>query len=160
MGYTTEFEGRFDLNKKLDEETYNYLVKFAETRHMKRDLTKIMPKEDAEKYGVDGWKFVDAVKIDGWHDKDISVVDANTPPDGVPDLYCQWIPTEDRLHIEWDGGEKFYSYVEWLEFLIKNILAPKGYVLNGKVRWDGEGFGDVGVICVYDNEVCANRLDE
>lgn len=145
MGYTTEFEGRFDLNKKLDEETYNYLVKFAEIRHMKRDLTRIMLKEDAEKYGVDGWRFVE--------DDDTSVVLVNTPPDGVPELYCQWVPTEDGLHIEWDGGEKFYSYVEWIEFLIKNILAPRGYVLNGEVHWEGEEDGDVGVIRITDNEV-------
>jgi hypothetical protein len=27
MGYTTEFEGKFELNKTLDLETYNFLKK-------------------------------------------------------------------------------------------------------------------------------------
>lgn len=160
MGYSTSFEGKFDLNKKLDEETYNYLVKFSGIRHMKRDLTKIMPKEEAEKYGVDGWKYVEEDKRNNWYDKDVSVVDMSTPPDGVPGLYCQWVPTEDGLHIEWDGGEKFYSYVVWLEFIIKNILAPKGYVLNGRVYWEGEESEDRGVICVDDNEVTSFLMDE
>ena len=32
--------------------------------------------------------------------------DHNTPPRTQPGLWCQWTPTADRLHIEWDGGEK------------------------------------------------------
>lgn len=49
-------------------------------------------------------------------------------------LYCQWVPTEDGEGIKWDGGEKFYSYTKWLQYLIDNFLIPNGYVLNGEVE--------------------------
>lgn len=67
--------------------------------------------------------------------------------------YCQWIPTEDGLALKWDENEKFYAYTEWLEYLIKEFFAPKGYVLNGTVTWEGEEQGDVGKIIVKDNVV-------
>ena len=71
----------------------------------------------------------------------------------VPGIWCQWIPTNDKEGIEWDGNEKFYEYIEWLKYLIKNFLSPKGYVLNGEVEWDGEERGDTGKIIVKDNIV-------
>lgn len=67
--------------------------------------------------------------------------------------YCQWTPTSDGWHIEWDGGEKFYEYVPWLKYLIKNLLEPKGYIISGEVEWSGEESGDVGKILVVENEV-------
>ena len=70
-----------------------------------------------------------------------------------PGLYCQWIPTEDGKFLEWDSGEKFYNYVEWLEYLIEKILKPKGYILNGKVEWSGEERGDIGLIVIENNIV-------
>jgi hypothetical protein len=57
------------------------------------------------------------------------------------------------MGIEWDGGEKFYNYTEWLVYLINKILKPNGYVLNGVVQWQGEEVGDVGEIFVEDNKV-------
>ena len=83
----------------------------------------------------------------------------NTQPDpDKPGFWCQWVPMEmleDGTYttIEWDGGEKFYDYVEWIEWLIKRKLAPKGYVLNGTVEWSGEDHGDVGQIVIKDNVV-------
>lgn len=148
MGYTTDFSGRFQLNKTLDETTKIFLKKFAETRRMKRTL----PPE----YGVDGEFYVGGGGSFG-QDHEASIVDYNTPPRTQPGLWCQWIPTEDGNYIEWDGGEKFYDYVEWLEYLIKNFLAPKGYVLNGEVQWQGEDTDDVGRIVVKDNVVRTQR---
>jgi hypothetical protein len=37
MGYTTSFDGQFELNKKLDPETHSFLTKLEETRRMERD---------------------------------------------------------------------------------------------------------------------------
>ena len=109
MGYTTDFRGQFGLNKKLDEETYDFLVKFSKTRHD----------------------------------------DINTP-----NIWCNWRPTDDRKNIEWNGTEKFYNYIEWIEYLIAKVFAPKGYVLNGDVEWVGEDiFDDRGVIRIVDNYV-------
>lgn len=70
-----------------------------------------------------------------------------------PGYYCQWVVTEDGKYLEWDGNEKFYDYVEWLEWLIKNFFEPKGIILNGSLEWDGEEKGDVGKITVKDNVV-------
>ncbi len=144
MGYTTDFNGEFKLNKKLDDKTHEFLKKFAETRRMQRNL--------GPEYGVEGEFFVDGEGFAG-QDKDDSVMDYNKPPRTQPGLWCQWTPSEDGMSIGWDGGEKFYCYVEWLNYIIKNFLAPKGYILNGDVEFQGEDNGDFGVIRVINNVV-------
>lgn len=149
MGYTTEFEGRFTLNRQLDPETLLFLQKFNGTRRMARKL--------GPEYGVEGEFYVDGGGYAG-QAKDASIVDFNRPPRTQPGLWCQWRPTDDGAAIEWDGGEKFYRYVEWLEYLIANILAPKGYALSGEVKWQGEDMSDRGVIRVSDNKVESTPL--
>jgi hypothetical protein len=144
MGYQTEFRGCFELNKVLDQETDDFLVKFSKTRRMARNL----PKE----YGVEGEFYVDGGGDYGQALED-NVIDQHRPPRTQPELWCQWVPTKDGKGIEWDGGEKFYSYVEWIEYLIAKVLAPKGYVLNGTVDWRGEGWTDIGTIAITDNKV-------
>lgn len=149
MGYTTQFKGEFNLNKKLDDVTFNFLKKLNETRRMAR-------KAEA-KYGVEGEFFVDGSGFcDGGDDS--NVIDQNRTPKTQPGLWCQWVPTEDRLHIEWDGGEKFYAYIEWMEYIISKVLAPRGYIVNGSVKWRGEEFDDTGVLEVHDNIVMGKRL--
>jgi hypothetical protein len=148
MGYTTDFSGRFELNKKLDDKTFEFLKKFAETRRMKRKL----PSE----YGIDGEFYVDGGGFGG-QDRDDNIVDYNQPPRTQPGLWCQWVPSEDGMGIEWDGGEKFYEYVNWIKYIIKNFLAPKGYTLNGEVHWEGEDSDDFGVIKIKNNVVRIGR---
>lgn len=72
---------------------------------------------------------------------------------GKPSMYCQWVASSDGETIEWDGGEKFYSYVEWLQYLIDHFLRRWGVRLDGEVRWFGEDRGDIGLIAVVDNVV-------
>lgn len=100
------------------------------------------------------------------------VLDANTPPGGMasflsvalgatisdkllpyryprerqPGLWCQWIPSVEGDYIEWDQGEKFYDYIEWIEYLIHAFLTPWGRWLEGQVKWRGEDFEDIGVM--------------
>ena len=81
------------------------------------------------------------------------MVDHNVPPTGQPGLWCQWVPSSDNQGLEWDGGEKFYSYTEWLKYLVKQFLAPWGYVLSGSVAWDGEDHSDRGTLVVRNNVV-------
>lgn len=102
MGYTTEFSGRFDLDKPLTVAQVVVLRNFADTRH-----------EDEP---------------------------------GTPGIWCQWVPTEDGQGIEWDGNEKFYAYVEWLDYIVKKFLTPWGITLSGEVQYRGEEFGDDGTI--------------
>lgn len=80
----------------------------------------------------------------------------NTEPyAGFPGFWCNWVPTEDMQGIEWNGAEKFYNYTEWLELIIEKFLAPNGYVLNGRVEWQGEENDDFGIIVAKDNVVRA-----
>lgn len=74
---------------------------------------------------------------------------------GTWSAYCQWVPTGDGKSIEWDGGEKFYDYAEWLERLIEKFFKPWGVTLGGSVDWIGEDKMDQGVIYIKDNVVQA-----
>lgn len=67
--------------------------------------------------------------------------------------YCQWKPTKDGKGLEWDGGEKFYDYVECLEWIIRTKLKPWGCVLSGSVKYKGEQRDDRGTVEVAANVV-------
>jgi len=144
MGYTTDFDGSFQINKPLSEKMKEFLTNFAETRRMAR--------KQPDKFGIQGEFFVDGTGTAGQGSMP-DVIDHNKPPSTQPGLWCQWVPNEDGTEIVWDGGEKFYYYTEWLVYLIHKILAPNGYVLNGSVTWQGEGTGDVGEITIKKNKV-------
>jgi len=144
MGYTTDFSGKFDLNKQLSPKMAQYLKLFNETRRMQRNTDEV--------FGVEGEFFVFGGGSFG-QDHEPNIVNFNEPPSTQPSLWCQWTPTNDLMGIEWDNGEKFYSYTEWLVYLIHKVLAPNGYVLNGVVEYSGEEMGDVGEIVVVDNRV-------
>lgn len=144
MGYSTDLFGKLKFNKQLTIEDKTFLEKLADTRRMARNVDP--------KYGVEGEFYVDGGGSFG-QDRDDTIIDYNTPPKTQPGLWCQWVPTDDGWYLEWDGNEKFYNYVEWLEYLIEKVLAPKGYVLNGEINWQGEDSSDVGLIKVEDNKV-------
>jgi hypothetical protein len=190
MGYTTDFNGRFELDRALDANHAAYLRQFAETRRMKRDedeaATLPDPKREAVglPVGPEGAYFVGGDGFAG-QGRDSSILCFNTAP-GQPDtngatdwreawdrkremiragecqpgLWCQWVPSEDGQAIEWDGGEKFYEYEAWLRYIVENFLKPWGYVLNGQVTWSGEESDDMGVLIVEDNEVSTGKRDE
>lgn len=88
----------------------------------------------------------------GGQARDISVLDYNNPPKNQPGLWCQWCINDDGA-LEWDSGEKFYYYTEWLRYIIDNITKPAGYTANGRICWRGEEIEDEGVIIVENNEV-------
>ncbi|CAM6003868.1 unnamed protein product [Sphagnum balticum] len=110
-----DFEGRFSLNKKLDIDTQDFLTRLNETRRMKRKSTI-----GGVYYGVDGEFYVHGEGFAGQYDEE-SVVDYNRPPSTQPGLWCQWRPSDDGMHIQWDGGEKFYNYVEWIKSYKRSI---------------------------------------
>lgn len=162
MGYTTDFDGHFDLDRPLSDAQTSYLTKFANTRRMKRITDELhdIPDPVREAVGLplgpEGAYFVGGLGYNG-QERDKSVLEYNDPPSGQPGLWCQWEPACDDdgnyNMIAWDGGEKFYDYVEWLEYIINNFLAPWGYKLNGEVKWHGESNDDFGKIIVNDNVV-------
>jgi hypothetical protein len=158
MGYTTYFEGEFTLDRPLANEHRKYLEAFSGTRRMRRnpELTAERPDPVREAAGLDvgpeGAYFVGGGDFRGQeHSED--VVGYNDPPKGQPGLWCQWVPDEAGTVIQHDEGEKFYSYVEWIEYLIQHFLAPWGYTLSGEVTWSGEEQGDMGKIVIEANAV-------
>lgn len=146
MGYSTDFEGSFFLDRKLDQETFELINGLATTRRMKR-------KGLSKKFGVDGEFFYDKTSKDSGQEHTPDIVDYNRPPSTQPSLWLQWHVEDDMQTISWDGGEKFYCYVEWIQYLIEKILNPKGYVLNGTVKWLGEDPADSGKIRIKNNIV-------
>jgi hypothetical protein len=158
MGYNTDLCGEFNLDKPLTEAHKNYLNKFSETRRVKRKQTDASKMDDPIRIaaglpiGKQGAYFVGGLGFCG-QDDDPSIVNGNTPPDGQPSLWCQWVPNDDGTAIVWDGGEKFYEYVDWIKYLVENFFKPWGYVLNGEVSWSGEDIDDRGLIVIQDNVV-------
>jgi len=80
-----------------------------------------------------------------------NLTETNLP--GQPDSYCQWVLTPDCRGIKWDGGEKFYHYEEWLQYLMDTFLKHEGITLSGEVKFKGEDPGDRGVLTVKDGKV-------
>ena len=158
MGYTTDFHGRFTLDKPLTLEQAKYLYTFACTRRVKRNANLTLQRDDPIRkavglpVGEEGEFFVGESGFYG-QDDGSDVLDGNGPPTTQPGLWCQWVPSEDGLGIEWDGGEKFYRYVEWLRYIIKNFLKPWGLTLNGEVHYQGESKADRGTIYCVGNVV-------
>lgn len=117
MGYSTDFIGQFNLNKPLDEETKTFLQKLAGTRRMARKFPN-------DEHGVDGEFFIDGGGEYG-QARDLTIIDYNTPPSTQPSLWCQWVPNKDGTAIIWDGGEKFYGYRAWIEYIVEKYLRQK-----------------------------------
>lgn len=47
----------------------------------------------------------------------------------------------------------FLKKLHELKYLIDKVLAPRGYVVNGAVSWEGEESTDRGLLTANDNEV-------
>lgn len=137
MGYTTEFSGKFKVKPNpLDEKMVEYLKLFSQTRRMKRRINF---------FGIEGEFYVYGTGFMGQEIEE-NVIDSNSPPETQPSLWCQWVPTSDGAFIVWDGGEKFYNYIEWIKYIEENFLAPFGKYLEGDVIWQGEDIMDRGRI--------------
>ncbi len=168
MGYTTDFEGFLKSSRELTETEMTYINTFSETRRMKRDPLKLMelyqgqhglPNADITNanrvYGIDGEFYAFDDSCHG-QNKDASIIEYNEPPKTQPGLWCQWY-INDNGDLEWDGGEKFYSYVEWLKYLINNFFNPWDVKFTGEITWQGEDDGDLGIIIVKENIISVKR---
>lgn len=79
-------------------------------------------------------------------------------PETLPDGYLQWVPNQLGTGLIWNSGEKFYDYIHWLRWLIKHYMKPRGIVLNGEIRWQGEEIEDTGVIVATNNKITTKKL--
>jgi hypothetical protein len=152
MDYDTEFEGRIYIEPPLSEDERKYLNAFSDTRRMKCEQGPYY----VERGGYMG------------QEKGPDVRDFNTPPEGQPSLWCQWVPTEDGSALEWNGDENFIAPVEWMQYLIEHFLQPnplarqaqpeefaflQGHELNGLIRAQGEVDDDQWTLFVTENRV-------
>jgi len=168
MGYSTNFYGEFKIDRPVNDETYTLLEGLNKTRRMKRDVAKLgkrvykkarATKSDIEQwtkeFGDEGEFWVGDLKNIGdiGQAKTLDIIDYNKPPKSQPSLWCQWMIETDKQIIRWDGGEKFYHYTEWIEYIIEKILNPRGYFVNGAVTWQGEDNEDAGQIEIVNNKV-------
>lgn len=155
MGYTTTFTGHFELDRPLYDFQVLYLLEFARTRRVKRNEAMLTAIPDSLRdavglpLGEEGCYFIN----ESHPEAEASILDDNRPPKGQPGLYCQWQPTFNGRGIEWNGQEKFYKYVEWLQYIIVHFIAQWGYELNGTVTWQGETASDIGQIIVVKNQI-------
>lgn len=153
-----EFRGQFNLTPALSAEQVTYLKQFAETRRMKRNPEIASNMRDTKReavslpIGKDGEYFVGRFGFRG-QSRDSSVVDSQEPPSTQPGLWCMWIPSDAGNFIAWDGGDKFYDHIEWLQYIIDNFLKPWGVVADGTVKWHCEAFDRKGTIFVNNNIV-------
>lgn len=165
MGYTTDFRGSFKFDKPLNSDQIAYINAFSESRRMKRNLEEL-ESEASEKlriavnlpYGIEGEFCVDndGDSFFNWDNINLRGIDYNNPPSSQPSLWCDWCVNERELF--WNGTEKFYEYVDWLEYMIKNFFEPWGYKLNGAVDFYGEDSHDFGTIFINDNVVKIQRV--
>jgi hypothetical protein len=158
MGYTTDFYGQLETDWTMKQEHVDYINTFCSVRHMQRNAAIAETFPDPVRLaaglpiGIDGGYYVGNTNDYG-QDMDASVKNGNQPPAGQPGLWCQWELVDNGQYLTWDGGEKFYNYVEWLRYLIEHFFEPWGYKLNGEIEWQGEERDDMGLIKVENNIV-------
>lgn len=140
MGYNIYYEGVINLDKPLDDKTLEIIIGLAETRRMLWDANKLdedgIAKKDEIGFGGEfffGIKELSGRKLNEFESK--YVVDHNCPPWGQPDLWGVWTVTDDRKGLVWNRKEKSYCGHEWLKYIVKRILIPKGYYPSGIVNW-------------------------
>ena len=87
----------------------------------------------------------------------------------APGPWCPWVPSTDGCALTFDGAEKAYNSVRWLDYLIRTFLAPGAeasaladpqfadftfdHLCDGAVAACRRDTGRVSVIFVTDNEV-------
>lgn len=162
MGYTTSFDGEFHLDPP-DRVTQDDLdaaivsgIKPPRPNQWVTGTRQLTNKERSTLVRLRGYASADQVvgapcPLGHQHHKSEACmlgVEVFVPDlDYMPDSWCQWEIHDGRL--VWDEGDKFYHYIEWLCWLIRNVFDPRGVGLDGEVTWYGEDFDDRGKIRVF-----------
>lgn len=115
-----------------------YTTKFSGKIHITPPLSEEEMGVLAEHYSEDSWPF---------------------SPERPQRSYCQWVPSDYGAGIQWDGGEKFYDSMQWMEYLIGQFFGHS-HLCNGEILAQGEEMGDVWKLVVVNNEVSRKDLLE
>ena len=160
-GDCTELEGYFKVNKPLDEETQFIIRGLRHGMSHRRDSQQlanhlgISLEVCFKNYGVDGQLYME--------DNDIAVMPRQRHEEeripNQPSTRFSWKYFPEEQAIRWDRSEKFYCYVEWIQYLIDYVLAPRGYVLNGHVETFNDADNGADQRDYYDEEDFARAAD-
>ena len=166
MGYDTEFEGSFKLSRRVTPDEFDYMRRFNFTRHEAFDVDKLIAEFGDSRglkglgYGERGEYYVSA--IDGHCARENACIvrggymyrprhyQYGDEKEISPN--CHWKLTDDGMRLVWDGGEKTYDYIEWLDVTI-GIFEHWGITLSGSVNWHGDDDDDDGNITVLENRI-------
>ena len=150
MGYNIYYGGIVKIDKPLDDETYNIIMGLSETRRMTWDTDKLERDGIAKKKDIGQWgefffghKHMSHKQMSKFEEN--YAININWPPGCQPSLWGVWTVTDDRMGLVWNRNEKSYRGHEWLQYLVKKILIPRGYNTEGIINWFTEEE-------MYDNE--------
>ena len=144
MGYNIIYEGKIKIDKPLDDRTYEIIKGLAETRRMRWDTEKLEADGIARRedigfsgeyfFGIEGLNRKQQAEFENKY-----VIDNSRPPCGQPALWGVWTVTDDKMSLVWNRYEKSYCGHEWLQYIVKRILVPRGYKPSGIINWFTQG---------------------
>jgi hypothetical protein len=162
MGYDTTFEGEFIISPPLDKNQVAYVQAFNRQRHMRRDLRALrkLPNPVRTNVGLplgdEGVFWIDDPDSHGIRGQNFKELPGLDPPERgpkgidpriqMPGIWCQWTCSDDGTRLYWDDGEKFYEYIAWLDWMIRQLFKRWRRELIGEVNWWGEEPSDFGII--------------
>jgi hypothetical protein len=157
MGYSTDFLGSLKFSRPLRDKEVEFLNAFSECRRMKLDVQKLQEtcgkgkgnpfaKTEDEVFGIEGEYCIEELPYNS-----PIILEYNEPPSSQPSLWCHWIVTKTEL--KWNGAEKFYNYIEWLQYLITHFFDKWSVALDGAMQWQGEDRTDRGTISVWSSKI-------
>lgn len=172
MGYATWFTGNLKLDKQLAPHHLAYLQAFNTAQHVCWDVERLKNEPDPVREAVGlplgeygcyftGRGFKDEYSYPPWRymgraETDPAYLGGVCP--GTPDHCCDWRPNDKGTELI-ASADKFYGYIQWLQYLLDHFLIPWGYVLSGKMTWQGEENDDTGFFVVEKNRITVHQAD-
>jgi hypothetical protein len=142
MGYDTKFTGRFAFSRPLTAKECAILQAVHDHRHQD-DFKLPYAASEIRPVEIEREIFKPCYIGEGY----------DSISKKYPSRYCKWTVSLNKRALVWDKMEKFYNYVNWLEYLISHFFAVWGVQLNGTIKWKGANRGDQGTITMKNNKI-------
>lgn len=71
----------------------------------------------------------------------------------APSIHCDFEVNSDATGLVWNGSEKTYEAIDWIQLICDDFLDEFGVLANGSLVANGESRGDVWRLDVKDNVV-------
>lgn len=148
MGYSTDLIGHIDINPPLNDHEQAYLAGFAGSR---RGLPGQPPytvpgNPAAEEFDATTASTATSTRAAARYVKQA---------DAVPGPWCGWVPAWSGGCLTYDGKEKFYAPVEWMQYLIDHFLTDGAKAQSSGIDY----FEHFTFDHVLDGLVAASRRD-